>query len=83
MNISIADAQARYNYVQMNGPEDADKALAQFTFYVDRVIVHWYDGTTETDMFNYLEEICRKTGLSLVDPQDGRVYRLGSNGEFE
>jgi hypothetical protein len=80
--ISVADAKERYNYVELNGPEDADEPLAQFTFHRDHIVVHWYSGTTEEEMFGYLKAISRQTGLSLVDPQAGKVYRLDANGEF-
>jgi hypothetical protein len=82
MNISVADAKSRFNYVEMNGPEDADPPLAQFTFHRNGVVVHWYGGTTESEMFSYLKAIAKQAALSLLDPQDGKVYRLNASGEF-
>jgi hypothetical protein len=79
--ISVDEAMAKYAYVQLNGPEDAD--LAQFVFYRNHVEVHWYGGTSESDMFLYLGAIAKHAGLSLFDPQDGKVYRLNRNGEFK
>ena len=80
--ITVDEAKARYAYVELNGPEDVHPPLAQFTFHRNHVAVHWYDGTSEQEMFRYLAAIARHAGLSLFDPQDGNVYRLNRRGEF-
>jgi hypothetical protein len=82
-NISTEEAKAKYSYNEMNGPEDAKPPLAQFIFYPNYVIVHWYSGTSEPDMFRYLKGICKYAQLSLFDPQDEKIYRLDSRGEFK
>lgn len=81
--ISVEVAKAKYGYVELNGPEDVHPPLAQFTFYRNHVVVHWYNGTNQAEMFRYLKAISKHTGLKLFDPQDRRVYRLGRHGEFK
>jgi hypothetical protein len=80
--ITPEQAKTRYAYVELNGPEDVHPPLAQFVFYRNHVVAHWYDGTSEQDMFRYLAAIARHAGLSLFDPQDGKVYRLKGRGDF-
>jgi hypothetical protein len=82
-NISAQVAEAKYNYVEMDGPDDVTPPLAQFIFYANHVVVHWYSGTSEQDMFRFLKALCLYAGLSLFDPQDEKIYRLNSSGEFE
>ena len=80
-NITIDEAKRRYDYVELNGPEDGP-SLAQFVFYASHVVVHWYSGTSEEEMFRYLAAICRHTGQTLIDPQSGQIHRLGRDGNF-
>jgi hypothetical protein len=80
--ITPEEAKAKYAYVELNGPEDVHPPLAQFIFHRDHVEVHWYDGTSEEEMFRYLAAIARQAGLSLFDPQAGKVYRLDRHGAF-
>lgn len=80
--ISVEEAKAKYSYVELNGPEDVHPPLSQFTFFRNHVAAHWYDGTSEQEMFNYLAAIARHAGLCLFDPQGGKTYRLNRRGEF-
>ena|SRR2546421_1042524 len=80
--ISLGEAKAKYAYVELNGPKEVHPPLAQFIFYRNHVEVHWYDGTSEQEMFRYLAAIARHAALSLFDPQDGKTYRLNRRGEF-
>jgi hypothetical protein len=81
--ITPEQAKAKYAYIELNGPDDVHPPLAQFTFYRNHVVAHWYDGTSEQDMFRYLAAIARFASLSLFDPQGGKVYRLNSRGDFK
>src|SRR5262245_6278953 len=51
--ISVKEARDRDDSVELNG-ETNGKPLAQFIIYDDRIVVHWYSGTTDTEMNRYL-----------------------------
>ncbi len=69
-----------FDFIQVDGP--VDLPMAQFNFSQGYISVSWYSGTTEAELDRYLRELCRVTGYSVVDPQNGQVFRLQANGEL-
>jgi hypothetical protein len=75
-------ARQRNESIEVVGDADGkplgqgNNPLAQFIIYDNRIVVHWYPGTTEKDMNRYLQALGEKTGYSLIDPQDASVMTL-------
>ena len=76
------EARRKYDEVQLNGTSRDGKPLSQFNFYRDRIIVHIYSGSTESEINTLLVALCRATGFGVVDPQSEEVYRLRPDGRL-
>jgi hypothetical protein len=74
-----------FDFVQVDGPGPGpgDRPMAQFCFCESYISVSWYSGTTEVELDLYLKKLCQVTGYSVVDPQNGQIYRLQTSGELK
>jgi hypothetical protein len=70
-----------FDFIAVEGPMGVK--LAQFSFSRSYISVSWYSGTTEQELDRYLKELCRVTGYSVFDPQNGVIYRLQPDGELK
>lgn len=72
---SIDETKRKWGATELNGPND--ESLAQFQVAGNSACIHWYSGTTQEEMKQYLETICRVSGFSVYDPQDMTIHRYG------
>jgi hypothetical protein len=74
------EVRREFDFVSVDGPMDLP--MAQFCFCQSYISINWYSGTSAAELERYLKELCRVTGYAVVDPQNGQIMRLKSNGEL-
>ncbi len=74
------EVRREFAFVSADGPMDLP--MAQFCFCQSYISINWYSGTSAAELERYLKELCRVTGYSVVDPQNGQIMRLSTNGEL-
>jgi hypothetical protein len=78
--VTEEEARLRHDSVEVNGRGDDGQPLAQFQFHRFHVVIHCYPGTSADELDQYVIALCAATGLSAVDPQEGKVWRLQKDG---